>query len=253
MGEGNRWSHLLTSLKDVLHKGFHAVLRLLYPPRCLVCGSLSEEVLCRGCFAQLKFIKPPMCDLCGKPYDELAHAAPICSDCRNTKRWFDRCRCAVRYEGVAREMIHKFKYGGERRLASEMARLMVEILNDFPLQIELVIPVPLHSKRLRERGFNQSELIAELLSERVNVPMNSSLLIRIRETKPQFDLEPRERLNNVRGAFELVEASAVTGKVVLIVDDVMTVGATLNECARALRKGKPRAVYAAAFARAVGM
>lgn len=240
-------------MRDAICKGFYVGLRLLYPPRCLVCGSLSEEVLCGKCFAQLKFIKPPMCELCGKPYDELAHAAPICSDCRSIKRWFDRCRCAVRYEGVAREMVHRLKYNGERRLSSEMAKLMVELLNDFPWQIDLVVPVPLHRKRLRERGFNQAELIAELLSEQIGVPMDSAVLIRTKETKPQFDLQPKERLGNVRGAFELAEASAVADKIILIVDDVMTIGATLNECARTLRKGKPKAVYAVAFARAVSL
>ncbi|MCS7254348.1 MAG: ComF family protein [Armatimonadota bacterium] len=253
MSSGNRWSSFFPRLKEVTLKGVHIALRMLYPPRCLVCDSLSDEAICVRCFSRLKFIKPPMCALCGKPYDELAQAAPICSDCRRIKRWFDRCRCTVRYEDVAREMIHKLKYSGERRLASEMAKLMVETLNDFSHPVDLVIPVPLHRKRLRERGFNQAWLIADVLSECINARMNSTALIRARETKPQFDLEPKERLGNVRDAFELVEPSAVTDKVVLVVDDVMTVGATLNECARALKKGKPKAVYAVAFARAVGM
>ncbi|MFA4015912.1 MAG: hypothetical protein RUDDFDWM_001011 [Candidatus Fervidibacterota bacterium] len=246
-------------VKEVASRGLYFLLRLLYPPRCLVCEDFSEKALCDSCLSQLKFIFPPVCKLCGKPYDVLAHAVPLCSDCRNTKRWFDWCRCAVSYEGVARMMVFKLKYSGEFRLSVEMAKFMVDAIDRFAKQsddelirnfaFDLIIPVPLHETRLRERGFNQAELIAQSLSELIGVPSNSSLLIRTRETKPQFELSPKERWINVRDAFRLTRPEAVFNKVVIIVDDVMTVGATLNECAKAVRAGRPKTIIALAFAR----
>lgn len=246
-------------VKEVALRGLYFFLRMLYPPRCLVCDEFSEKALCSSCLSQLKLIIPPVCKLCGKPYDALAHASPLCSDCKSTKRWFDWCRCAVSYEGVARMMVFKLKYSGEFRLSVEMAKFMADALDRFARQsdeelirnfaFDLIIPVPLHKARLRERGFNQAELIAQSLSELIGIPSDSSLLVRTRETKPQFELSPKERWVNVRDAFRLTHPDAVFNKAIIIVDDVMTVGATLNECAKAVRVGKPKIIIALAFAR----
>lgn len=260
MGRHNRSFNFFLHLEKAVLKGLRTALCLLYPPRCLVCDSFSDEPICAACFSRLKFIKPPMCSICGKPYDELAKAAPVCLDCRKTNRWFDWCRCAVVYDDVAKHMVHRLKYSGDRRLAPQMAKLMAATLtqvmnlcrNEFESHFNLIVPVPLHRSRLRKRGFNQAYLIAEALSEHMGVPVNASLLIRTRDTKPQFDLEPEERLVNVRGAFDLAKPDEVADKTVIIVDDVITTGATLNECAKALRKGKPKMVCAIAFARTVG-
>lgn len=119
--------------------------------------------------------------------------------------------------------------------------------------IDIIIPVPLHRRRLRERGFNQATLIANALATHLGAPVQESVLIRTRHTHPQFELPPANRRENVRKAFYVTQPDAIRNKVVLLVDDVMTIGATLDECARTLRRAKPKAIYAVTFARALRM
>ncbi|MDQ6655114.1 MAG: ComF family protein [Verrucomicrobiota bacterium] len=165
---------------------------------------------------------------------------------------FDAAVASFRSRGVVREVIHKFKYGHEIHLRFPAADWLVETLDDPRLagrRIDVVIPVPLHAARKRERGFNQAELLAELLSARAGLPMKP-LLQRIRYTTTQTAFDRAERIENLRDAFRLRKKANVRGLRVLLIDDVLTTGSTLSECARVLKAAGAVSVHAATAARA---
>jgi ComF family protein len=149
-------------------------------------------------------------------------------------------------------MIHRFKYGQQVRLRRPLALLLLDRLTPSIAEVapELVLPVPLHTRRLRQRSFNQSLLIAEFLASELSLPLARNLLRRHRWTEPQVQLPAAERIANVRNAFSLTDASAVAGKRILLVDDVFTTGSTLAECSRILKRGKAAAVFGVTVARA---
>lgn len=230
------------------------LLDLLFPPRCQVCQSLDAQPLCDPCRQSMRLIQPPFCQGCGRPFDPLAQGAPTCSECRQGHFRFDGSRSIGRFEGNLREAIHALKYRGRTRLAQPLGELMADCWARFApegVKVQLVIPVPLHVTRLRERGFNQSELLARVVAQTHGVALNTTALQRIRHTRPQIELSRSERARNVRGAFEVCDESAVKDQTVLLVDDMFTTGATLNECARALRHAGAERVYCLTLARQV--
>jgi len=224
-----------------MHPLLRGILDLLYPPRCEACGRLREEPICGECLNKIEFIRPPLCETCGEPFDPLAKGAPRCQRCRSGRRPYTIARSAVYYEGPVVQAIFRFKYHGQMVLGRTLGRLMVEALGDgaaglSPEAAEVVCPVPLHPSRLRERGFNQSELVAEEVAAALGKPLKA-LLERTRPTLPQVDLPVESRAANVRDAFAPRLEEVIAGKKVLLVDDLFTTGATLSECARALRRG----------------
>jgi ComF family protein len=216
-----------------------AVLDLLYPALCAVCGALlgpgRRDPLCGRCWEGIARIGPPYCLRCGAPMLTLEPpgAPPAsCSPCALAAPPWDYARAAARYAGPVREALHAFKFGGKRTLAGPLGDLLVGQC-PLPAVPEAVVPVPLAPARERERGFNQAALIAERLARALRAPLRPGWLVRVRPTAPQSDLGANERRLNVRGAF--LAAPAAAGRHVVVVDDVMTTGATVAECARALR------------------
>jgi ComF family protein len=223
-----------------MHPLLRGFLDLLYPPRCEACGQLRREPICADCSAAIERIAPPLCEVCGEPFDPLAQAAPRCADCRGHRRSFSVARSAAYYTGPLVEAICRFKYDCQMVLWRPLGRLMVEALGDGaaavePDTIDVVCPVPLHHSRLRERGFNQSELLGEVIAEEFGRPIKL-LLERTRPTLPQVDLPAQSRAANVRDAFAPRLQKVIAGQRVLLVDDLFTTGATLAECARVLRR-----------------
>lgn len=230
------------------------VLDLLFPPRCQVCQEFNSKPLCDQCRQSIRMIQPPFCQGCGRPFDPLAQGAPICSECRQGDFRFDGSRSAGRFEGNLREAIHALKYRGRTRLAQPLGELLAHCWTQFApegAKVQLVIPVPLHVTRARERGFNQSELLARVVAQTHEVALNATTLQRVRRTRPQIELSRSERADNVRGAFAVCDESAVKGQTVLLVDDMFTTGATLNECARALRHAGAERAYCLTLARQI--
>ena len=231
-------------------------LNALFPPRCGSCGQFSQAVFCARCASQLRAIVEPCCACCGQPFDVLARGADICARCRQHPPAFERARSAWVFEGPPREAIHRLKYNRRFALAPRLARAVAAspaaraMIDDW--QPQLLVPVALHASRARARGFNQSTLLARELGVLFNVPA-LDLLQRTRRTPPQVGLDLRARRQNVRGAFivdeNLANAANLSGARILLIDDVFTTGATLDECARALRKSGASAVGALTIAR----
>jgi ComF family protein len=216
---------------------------LLFPPRCGGCQT-AGSLWCAACQAAIQPIEPPWCEKCGEPFV----TDRLCVNCRHHPLMIDQIRSIALFDGVLRQAIHRFKY---ERLAG-MAEPFGSILADYwcaaQLTADWLIPVPLHPSRERDRGYNQSELLARQLARRVNVPVSGKGLRRTRATAVQMTLNAAERRQNVAGAFECVEAR-VRGARVVIIDDVGTTGATLDACAQAVLKAGAVSVMGLTLAR----
>ena len=237
-----------------MHPLWRGLLDLLYPPQCEACGRLRREAICPDCRAEIEMVGPPLCELCGVPFDPKAQAAPRCADCRGRRRSYAVARSAAYYYGPLTQAIWRFKYDGRMVLARPLGELMAGTISGGgaadldPETIDVVCPVPLHGARLGERGFNQSELLAEAVAEGIGRPLGR-LLVRTRPTLPQVDLPAESRATNVQGAFEADLREVIQGQRVLLIDDLFTTGATMTECARMLRRAGAEEVRVYTLAR----
>ena len=186
-------------------------------------------------------------DICGKCGRVLANEAEFCDTCIRNERAFVRARSCYVYEGAPKKFVYRLKFGGRRYLAAFIAEAMVDRYLDCGFECDCVVAVPLSAKRKRKRGYNQSELIAEELSSRLKLPLIDGALVKTKENKPQTKLTRREREENVRGVYEVTSPETFKGRRVLVVDDVMTTGATLGEVSRVLYKAKARSVEALTY------
>lgn len=232
-----------------------SALDLVYPRQCQACGETRFcdrfAFLCDRCFASAPPLEPPWCDRCGLPFAGLAGNAVECPNCRGADLNFERARSAVRFRGVVRRAIHGLKYHGELFwipaleawfLAGAARHLEGE-------GVEVVVPVPLHAVRERERGLNQAALLARALARARGFPFEPRALERTRPTETQTHLDREERQRNLRGAFCVRRPRAIAGRRVLLVDDVLTTGSTLGECAATLRRAGAEPSLALTLAR----
>lgn len=242
------------------------MLDLVFPPFCPVCRAALEEdrrdPLCGACWSALPRIAPPWCRCCGQPMRAFPSAAsprdaaetgPLCGACRRRTPAFAYARAALRYEDTAREALHAFKFGGHRALAVPLADVVVDVLAErWPAgPPDVLVPVPLHPRRERERGFNQSGLLARRLGRAWGCPVRPGVLARVVATESQTALDGAARLANVRDAFRLRRPELVAGRHVVLVDDILTTGATVSACALAVGAGGARRVGVVAVARVV--
>lgn len=230
------------------------LLDMLYPRRCIGCGDRSPEsfrYICWDCWSDTSRIEAPFCDLCGDPVAGSVDHAFICYACSSEKPAFDGARSAARYDGVVGDALRQLKYEKALWLAPDLAELLHGCLKaEYPGRLfDLVVPVPLFHVRRRERGYNQSALLAGELGRRLGCRTDAGTLRRIRPTSTQTNLTAPQRLSNVRNAFQCRRGKRLAGKKVLLVDDVMTTGATVNACAKALKKGGAESVHVITAAR----
>jgi ComF family protein len=220
-----------------------ALLDLIYPPRCPGCGRMGSA-FCERCQEQVQLIVPPVCRLCGCALPR----GGLCSSCRSLQSSLDGILAVAVFADPLRQAIHALKYENNTTLAAPLGAMMVDLWRrSGPHQADLILPVPLHTRRQAERGYNQSSLLARVVGRAAGVPVDEHTLIRPRATLPQVGLGPSERQQNVEGAFAC--RGHLEGKTAVVVDDVCTTGATLEACAAALRAGGAVHVWALTVAR----
>jgi ComF family protein len=225
-------------------------IALALPPRCPACGQVTEadHRFCPGCWGGLRFLGPPWCASCALPFDHDRGEDACCAVCLKTSPAHAGARAAVAYAPVARDVALKLKYGGKLAAAETMARLMLRLM---PADADLLVPVPLHRRRLWSRGYNQSVLIAGSLSRVAEVPADVDALVRTRATPPLRGLGRRARAKTLKGAFAVPKAAQprIADKSVVLIDDVYTSGATADACTRRLLAAGARRVTVLCWAR----
>lgn len=220
------------------------------PNRCF--STALAGLLCPPCRAGFQPIRPPMCPVCGVMFPSTAGESHICGNCIKTQRHYRKARAAGIYNGTLKTVVHRLKYAGKVQLARPIGRILLMTFIRFweKGSIDLVVPVPLHVKRLRERGFNQaivalkewSQLSKKGLAALHGVDIALNLLVKSRPTLPQTGLSKQERLRNIKNAFHWKGKHGLDGLRVLLVDDVFTTGATVNECGRVLTRAGAKSV-----------
>jgi ComF family protein len=237
---------ILTGIADVI-----------FPPHCITCDALLEEhgplPLCPSCAAGIHFIGSPLCPRCGIPFSAAEGEDHLCGECLVTERPYAIARAVGLYEKTLLKAIHLFKYRGKIGIGGVLGRIMADYaalqwdMNIF----SLIVPVPLHRKRLRERGFNQAVILARAIAKRFSRPLDFMTLRRTVFTAPQVGLGREERSANVRRAFTVRNPERIAGRKILLIDDVYTTGSTLTECAAALMQAEAEAVAILTLARAL--
>ena len=243
--------------RALLLQAIETVLTFLYPTQCRACetplGLETVPYLCNACWAQMQFVEPPWCEMCGTPFLSAASSceSEVCDECAKAPPRYGKLRTIAFYEASLRQAIHLFKFEKRTGLAKPLIQLMLEHLPD-DCQIEdydFILPIPIHKKRLRERGFNQSILLAQGIAKAKGVPIATDIFVRHKNTKAQSSLAGRERQENITGAFEVRKPDAISGKRLLLIDDVFTTGATIREAVKELWNADPGEIDVLTLAR----
>lgn len=233
------------------------ILNFILPPRCLKCGKILKENtgLCADCFDEINFITRPFCRKCGHPLENAVSddSSLLCGSClKKTSRPFRLSRSAFAYDEASKGLIVGFKFNDKTENAKFLAQTMFVAGEDiFKAGIDVIVPVPLHLTRLINRRYNQSALLARQLAKLSGCPADSTSFVKHRRTRPQVELTGIARVRNVRNAFSVKNPEKIKGKRVLLIDDVLTTGSTLKECALALKKAGAKSVDTLTAARVI--
>jgi competence protein ComFC len=232
----------------------HSALDLLYPRTCVSCGEdtgSGEGHLCWECFSQIPVISRPFCEQCGDPVDGKVEDSYRCSLCRRKEPWFEMARSAFRHRGPVQKMVHAFKYGCALNLREELSGFLHACVTTHyaNLRFDAVTAVPLYPRRERERSYNQAWVLASSLGARMKIEAFSRCIARRRDTATQTNLDSSARRKNVRSAFEACNEKWIRSRRFLLVDDVMTTGATANEVSRVLKEAGAASVHVLTLAR----
>ncbi len=239
----------------ILDDFFSEISDTLFPPLCLACSVVlstgAKEVFCPDCLRQITFITGSRCPVCGIIFPDSPSGDHVCGNCLENKPWFTSARAAVAYDGIILEAIHQFKYGRNVTTGAALASFLAgfDLAGQDLDSFDAIVPVPLHIKRLRERGFNQSLILARALGEKHGLNVDFSLLKRCKLTLTQTGLHKKEREMNISGAFVAGSPEKICEKKLILVDDVYTTGATINECAKTLVKAGASQVAVVTLAR----
>lgn len=245
----------LASLSRASRAASRAALALIYPPSCIACGGATGEAhsLCARCWGEVMFIERPFCERLGTPF-AIDLGIPLLSPAAIADPpVFERARAVAHYDEVARGLVHRLKYGDRLELARALGGMMARAGAEILAEAEVIVPVPLYPLRLWRRRFNQAMALAAVVSRASGIPCDPLALARVKRTIPQVGLTKAQRGENLQGAFRVPAGAKprIEGKRVLLVDDVLTTGATANAASRALLRGGARAVDVLAFARVV--
>lgn len=232
------------------------ILNIIFPTLCKQCGgavnsSSPTSCFCNNCWDGIRWFDAHCCPRCGIPYpfiDVTNPFAHVCGECIKNPPYFDKAISAGPYSDTLAEAIKLFKYKKKIHIGRALTEETMKLIPD---EHHPLIPVPLHPQRLREREFNQSAIIASVISSRFEIPLLTDVLLRQRYTKPQVELGFRERKENVAGAFILQNKKAIKNRHIILVDDVFTTGSTVNECAKVLKNNGAGKVFVITIARMV--
>lgn len=233
----------------------HDLSEIIFPPQCLGCAEIlhrsNGHIFCPSCEEQIHLLTGSICRICGTTFPDSPAESHLCADCLETKPYFSCARAIFSYDDAILNSIHQFKYKSNLSVGAILSDFMAGF--SFPdidfADYSLIIPVPLHIKRLRERGFNQSLILARAIGAKNQIPADFSLLKRHKFTLTQTGSNKKERKQNIKGAFEVTDKKIIAGKNILLIDDVYTTGATVNECAKTLIKAGAQRVSVLTLAR----
>ncbi len=252
------WRAEAAEAKQILWRWLSPIVDAVLPPRCLGCGAMVQDDggFCAPCWQARHFLRPPACACCAMPFAQPQGDGALCAACMADPPPFTRAGALIAYDAVVGAIILRLKYGRRVGLARAMAQMLIAPAHDLlgtDAPDALVLAVPLDRWRLWRRGFNQSLLIARPLARALGLPLHPDALARVRPTGSMRGLGRRARLRRVQGAFVVPDRHRddIRGRAILLVDDVMTTGATLSACARALRRAGAARVYVLTFARVV--
>lgn len=224
----------MQNMSSNLHRLFLFLVNAIYPPKCPLCDVLIPSTI----------------NLCNSCSEQVVRLSVDLNFPALTKTWFDRCRAAFAFDGPVKNALHHYKYSERMDLARYFAKELCGVLSGMD-RADYILPVPLHPKRLRQRGFNQSALIGKLLAKSTGTKLLLDALLRVRDIPPQVGLERDERLNNVKDAFAIApkKVSKIKDAKIILLDDIVTTGATINECAKTLITAGAKSVDVVAIAR----
>ena len=240
--------HIFKSTKRISQ----VVLDIILPPKCMSCSCVVNQHgnLCPECWDNLSYIGKHKCHICGLPFEFDMGEKAICPACTNDKPEFKKAVAVCKYEGAGRKIAIKLKFGDSTNLAPYMAKMMSTAGRDLISECEIIAPVPLHYRRKLKRKYNQASMLALNIAKITGKAYAPKLLKRVKATKQQTKLSKKARKENVQDAFAAANMD-IKGKKVLLVDDVMTTGATMSECAKALKTAGAKKVCCVVFARVV--
>lgn len=233
----------------VLKEFLKGLTHLVFPPHCLICKNylssrISKGNLCPACLQKIEYNSPPFCLKCSRHLPSpILH--PMCKTCRHFDMHFDFAWAACIYHGSLVDLIHQFKYNQKVFLKMPLSHLMIDYIKKYRLdinQFDMIVPIPLSSARLRERGYNQAQLLAQPLSEAFRIPLKVHYLIRKRHTLAQSSLSEKQRWTNIQAAFKIKHSNDLHGKSVLLIDDVLTSAATVSQAAGVLKEAHVKTV-----------
>ena len=230
---------------------FKGIKDLIYPNCCLACKNRidpaeARDLVCLRCWEKIERNLPPFCASCGRRLDKVSRAKNICSSCLKFKFHFDRAFSPCAYTGTMKKLIHEFKYSGRDYLGEPLGGLMNKFIKDYRLPIEyldFIIPVPLHKIRMREREFNQAQILSEQVAKEFNKKVLPDVLVRSRPTRTQTELTFEERRKNVEKSFTVKDPGLIKDANLLLIDDVLTTGATSSEAAKVLKDSGARIIF----------
>ena len=250
---------LLRTLKNILKTAAEGPVRLFYPEVCQICLDSTalplQGFVCEACQRGIMSVQAPFCHRCGLPFEGEIHQAFQCPNCHDVRLFFVSSRSACIANTLMLDMLHRYKYANARWLEPLFERLMGDALfNDRVIDTwDVVLPVPLYSVRQRERGYNQSAFLAQSMAVRLKLPCLEGVVKRVAHTPSQTMLSRKERAVNMAKAFEVVDVETISNRRILLIDDVFTTGATVNECARVCMRAGAQSVHVWTLARGLGV